>query len=187
MNGWGLVAIALALAMDAFAVAMVTGLADVPLTHRRVFRLAFHFGLFQALMPAIGWAAGRAVYRRIEPLDHWVAFGLLAFVGGRMVWGALHGGDEKRTAGDSTRGWSLVMLSVATSIDALVVGLSMAMVGTAILVPALVIGVVTAALTAAGMLLGRWIGAAWGKRVEVLGGAILIAIGLRVVVGHLAG
>ncbi len=187
MSGWSLFALALALAMDAFAVAIVTGLADLPLTHRRVFRLAFHFGLFQALMPAIGWAAGRAVYRWVEPFDHWVAFALLGFVGGRMVWGALHAGEERRATGDSTRGWSLVMLSVATSIDALAVGLSIAMIGAAILVPALVIGVVAAALTAAGMLLGRWIGAAWGKRVEVLGGAILIGMGIRIVVGHLGG
>jgi len=187
MSGWSLFAIALGLAMDAFAVAIVTGLADLPLTHRRVFRLAFHFGLFQALMPAIGWAAGRAVYRWVGPFDHWVAFVLLGFVGGRMIWGALHGGEERRDPGDSTRGWRLVMLSVATSIDALAVGISIAMIGAAILVPALVIGVVAAALTAAGMLLGRWIGAAWGKRVEVLGGVILIAIGVRIVAGHLAG
>src|SRR5512142_1267040 len=115
MSGWSLLAIALALAMDAFAVAIVTGLADVPLTHRRVFRLAFHFGLFQALMPAIGWVAGRVVYRWVEPVAHWVAFVLLGFVGGRMIWGALHGGGERRADGDTTRGWSLVMLSVATS------------------------------------------------------------------------
>ena len=187
MNGWSLFAIAIALALDAFAVAVVTGLADLPLTHRRVFRLAFHFGMFQALMPAAGWVAGRAVYRWVEPFDHWVAFALLGFVGGRMIWGALLGGDQKRGPGDTTRGWSLLMLSVATSIDALAVGLSFAMMGSAILVPALVIGVVAAALTAAGMLLGRWVGAAWGRRVEVLGGAILIAIGVRIVMGHLAG
>ncbi len=187
MTGWSLFAIALARAMDAFAVAIVTGLADLPLTRRRVFRLAFHFGLFQALMPAVGWAAGRAVYRWVEPFDHWVAFALLAFVGGRMIWGALFGRDEARAAGATTRGWSLVMLSVATSIDALAVGLSIAMVGADILVPALVIGLVAAMLTAAGMLVGRWIGASWGRRVEVLGGAILIAIGIRIVTGHLAG
>ena len=187
MTGWSLFAIALALAMDAFAVAIVTGLADMPLTRRRVFRLAFHFGLFQALMPALGWAAGRVVYRWVEPFDHWVAFALLAFVGGRMVWGALHAEPAERAPGDHTRGWSLVMLSVATSIDALAVGLSMAMVGTGILIPALVIGLVAAALTAAGMLLGRWIGGAWGTRVEVLGGVILIAIGIRIVAVHLAG
>ncbi len=184
MSALSLLAIALALAMDAFAVAVVTGL-TLPLTRRRVFRLAFHFGLFQALMPAIGWAAGRAVYGWVEPFDHWIAFGLLSVVGGRMIWGALHGDEEERRAGDNTRGWNLVMLSVATSIDALAVGLSLAMVGQAILVPALVIGVVAAALTACGMLLGRWIGGAWGKRVEALGGAILVAIGVQIVIAHL--
>jgi putative Mn2+ efflux pump MntP len=184
MSGLGLMAIALALAMDAFAVAVVTGLADHPLTRRRVFRLAFHFGLFQALMPLIGWAAGRVVYRWVSSFDHWVAFVLLAFVGGRMVWGALHEGEEEGSAGDNTRGWSLVLLSLATSIDALAVGLSLAMIGSSILVPVLVIGLVAAALTATGMLLGRWIGSAWGKRVEVLGGLILIGIGVKLVLEH---
>lgn len=187
MTGWSLLAIALALAMDAFAVAVVTGLSSTPLTHRRVFRLAFHFGLFQALMPAIGWVAGRVVYRWVGAFDHWLAFGLLAVVGGRMVWGALFSGEGERGPGDNTRGWNLVMLSVATSIDALAVGLSLAMVGSPILVPALVIGLVAAALTAVGMLLGRWVGAAWGRRVEVLGGLILIGLGARIVVAHIGG
>ncbi len=185
MSWPSLMPIALALAMDAFAVAMVTGLADHPLTGRRIFRLAFHFGLFQALMPLIGWAVGRAVHRWVSSFDHWVAFALLAFVGGRMVWGALHDGEEEGAAGDTTRGWSLVILSVATSIDALAVGLSLAMVGTSILVPVLVIGLVAAVLTTTGMVLGRWIGVAWGKRFEVLGGLILIAIGVKIVGEHL--
>jgi manganese efflux pump family protein len=186
MNGWSLLAIALALAMDAFAVAVVTGLSAVPLTRRRVFRLAFHFGLFQALMPALGWVAGKAVHRWLGAFDHWVAFALLAFVGGRMVWGALRGGGggEGRAAGDTTRGLSLVMLSVATSLDALAVGLSLALVGAPILVPALVIGLVAAALTALGMVLGRWLGAAWGRGLEVLGGLILVGIGVRIVIAH---
>lgn len=188
MNLGSLLAIAMALAMDAFAVAVVTGLADLPLTRRRVFRLAFHFGLFQALMPALGWAVGRAVHRWVGQVDHWIAFALLAFVGGRMIWGALHASDEERhQVGDATRGWSLVMLSVATSIDALAVGLTLAMIGARILVPAVVIGVVAGALTVAGMMLGRWIGTAWGKRVEVLGGLILIVIGARIVWEHLSG
>lgn len=187
MSAWSLLAIALALAMDAFAVAVVTGLSGAPLTRRRVFRLAFHFGLFQALMPALGWGAGRAIYRWVSHLDHWIAFALLAVVGGRMIWGALHGDEEQRRAGDATRGWSLVMLSVATSIDALAVGLSLAMIGADILVPALVIGAVAAVLTAAGMVLGRVASQAWGKRVEVLGGVILIAIGVRIVWEHMRG
>jgi putative Mn2+ efflux pump MntP len=186
--GWlSLLAIAVALAMDAFAVAIVTGITLVPLTKRRVFRLAFHFGLFQALMPVIGWYAGKAVHEYIAAFDHWVAFGLLAFVGGKMVLEALRGDEESQRWSDPTSGWPLVMLSVATSIDALAVGLSLAMVGSTILIPASVIGLVAATFTATGMVLGRRIGALWGKRVEVVGGFILIAIGLNIVAEHLLG
>jgi manganese efflux pump family protein len=186
--GWlGLFAIAIALAMDAFAVAIVTGITLVPLTKRRIFRLAFHFGLFQALMPVIGWSAGKAVYAFIAAFDHWVAFSLLAFVGGKMVWEALSGDEENQSRSDPTSGWSLVILSVATSIDALAVGLSLAMVGSTIVIPALIIGLVAAAFTATGMVLGRQIGAVWGKRVEVFGGVILIAIGVKILAEHLIG
>ena len=184
--GWfSLVAIALALAMDAFAVAVVTGLTLKPLTGRDVFRLSFHFGLFQALMPLIGWNAGRALYSYIAPVDHWVAFALLAFVGGRMMWSGREGAEDRPGAANPTRGWDLVLLSVATSIDALAVGLSLALIGSAILIPALVIGFVAAALTITGMLVGRRVGTVWGKRVEVIGGLILVAIGVRILVEHL--
>jgi putative Mn2+ efflux pump MntP len=184
--GWlSLLALAVALAMDAFAVAIVTGLTVKPLTKRHVFRLAFHFGLFQAMMPAIGWAAGRAVQKYIADYDHWVAFGLLAFVGGKMIYSALGGRDgDVRSSGDPTSGWELVMLSVATSIDALAVGLSLALIGSAILGPAVVIGIVAAGFTVTGMALGRQIGSIWGRRVEILGGFILVAIGARIVVQH---
>jgi putative Mn2+ efflux pump MntP len=185
--GWlSLLALAAALAMDALAVAIVAGLTLEPLTRRHVFRLAFHFGLFQALMPTIGWLAGAAVHRYVAAYDHWVAFALLAFVGGRMIVGALREGEETLRSNDPTTGWNLVLLSVATSIDALAVGLSLALVGTGILVPATVIGVVTAGLTAAGMLLGRRLGSLWGKRVEILGGAVLVAIGVKIVIEHLS-
>src|SRR5512145_1374523 len=186
MNWLGLIALACALAMDAFAVAIVTGLTLEPMTRRHVFRLAFHFGLFQALMPTIGWFAGKAVYRYIAAFDHWVAFGLLAFVGGKMLLEAFDSEDEHRTtATDPTSGWSLVVLSIATSIDALAVGLSLAMIGAAIVVPAIVIGLVAAAFTAVGMGLGRRVGAIWGKRVEVLGGVILVGIGVKILLDHL--
>jgi putative Mn2+ efflux pump MntP len=185
--GWlELVALAVALAMDAFAVAIVTGLTLTVMTRRHVFRLAFHFGLFQALMPVLGWLAGTAVHRYISAFDHWIAFGLLGFVGGKMLWGVAHGDQGKAPAeNDPTSGWSLVVLSVATSVDALAVGLSLAMVGSTIVVPVLVIGLVAATFTAAGMVLGRRIGALWGKRVEVLGGLILIGIGIKILVEHL--
>jgi manganese efflux pump family protein len=184
--GWlSLLGIALALAMDAFAVAIVTGLSLVPLTRRHIFRLAFHFGLFQALMPILGWSAGAVVYRHLSGIDHWIACGLLVFVGGRMIFGALRGEEPGKPHRDPTRGWDLVILSVATSLDALAVGLTLAMLGSKILLPALVIGVVAASLTWIGMVFGRRIGDFWGKRVEVAGGIILIAIGIKIVLEHL--
>jgi manganese efflux pump family protein len=186
MDWFSLLALACALAMDAFAVAIVTGLTLNQLTRRHVFRLAFHFGLFQALMPIIGWAAGKAVYRYISEFDHWVAFGLLAFVGGRMLWGAICKKDAgTKPDSDPTSGWALVLLSVATSIDALAVGLSLAMVGSDIIVPSIVIGIVAAAFTTTGMLLGRQIGSLWGKRVEAAGGIILVLIGVKIMAEHL--
>ncbi len=184
--GWfSLLALALALAMDAFAVAIVAGLTLSPLTKRQVFRLSFHFGLFQALMPLMGWTAGAAVYKYIADFDHWVAFCLLSFVGGRMIFASFHSDEEKRTRRDPTSGWDLVILSVATSIDALAVGLSLAMIGSRILVPALVIGVVAGLITLLGMVLGRKIGTIWGRRVEAAGGVVLIVIGLRILQQHL--
>ncbi len=184
--GWlTLIALALALAMDAFAVAIVTGLTLKPLTGRQVFRLSFHFGLFQALMPVLGWSVGAAMYRYISRFDHWIAFGLLTFIGIRMTVEASRKAGARRPASDPTTGWDLVMLSVATSIDALAVGLSLAMVQAGIVVPAVVIGLVAAAITAAGMVLGRRVGTLWGRRVEVIGGLILIAIGLNILISHL--
>ncbi|GAB4164155.1 MAG: manganese efflux pump MntP family protein [Geothermobacteraceae bacterium] len=179
-----LLALAVALAMDAFAVALGTSLALPRLTGRHLFRLGWHFGLFQALMPIAGWLAGLTVHRWIVAIDHWIAFGLLLFIGGRMIREAI-AGEEERSDADPTRGWSLVLLSVATSIDALAVGLTLAMLGVSIWFPALIIGLVAGGLTLCGMVLGRRIGAAWGPRVEIAGGVILIAIGLKILVEHL--
>ena len=186
MDWMSVTALAVALAMDAFAVAIVTGLTIKPLTGRHVFRLAFHFGLFQFLMPIIGWAAGYAVQKHIADFDHWVAFGLLGFIGGKMIWGSLRGDSQGRNSrNDPTSGWQLIVLSIATSIDALAVGLSLGLIGSAIVKPALIIGVVAAGFTTIGMALGRKIGSGWGKRVEVVGGLILIAIGVKILVDHL--
>ncbi len=177
--------IAVALAMDAFAVAIGTGAALKTVSNRQTFRLAWHFGLFQALMPVIGWFLGWHVKTVIEAYDHWIAFGLLAFVGGRMIWESFRGDPETPTR-DPTRGATLVMLSVATSIDALAVGLSMAVLRVSVWVPAAVIGVVAAAFTAAGLHIGRWVGGArsWSRLAEVGGGLILIGIGVKILVEH---
>ncbi len=185
MDWLTLFGLALALAMDAFAVALGTGTVLARLTGRHIFRLAFHFGLFQALMPVIGWLAGQTIVQWVSAWDHWIAFGLLALIGGRMIREALSEEDTE-TGRDPTRGLSLVLLSIATSIDALAVGFSLSVIGVSIWLPALVIGLVAGALTVAGMLIGDRIGNRWGPRVEVLGGLILIGIGLRILVEHLS-
>ena len=175
--------IALALAMDAFAVALATGGVLNPLTGRHLFRLGFHFGLFQALMPIAGWLVGMALQQWISAYDHWVAFVLLAVVGGRMILEAFDEKEDKAVS-DPTRGFTMVMLSVATSIDALAVGLSLAMLRVSVWLPAAVIGVVAGVLTVIGMLLGRRLGNNWGKRVEVCGGLVLCIIGLKILLEH---
>ena len=176
--------LALALAMDAFAVALAAGLTLPEMNRRHLFRLGFHFGLFQALMPVIGWLAGLTVAQWIAAYDHWIAFALLAFVGGKMIREAFADDADETAASDPTRGWSLVMLSVATSIDALAVGLTLAMLGVSIWFPALVIGLIAGILTVAGMLLGRRVSGIWGRRVEVFGGLVLCAIGLKILLEH---
>ncbi len=184
MSWMSLILLAVALAMDAFTVALVTGLTQPVLTGRQVLRMSLSFGLFQAFMPLVGWAAGKAAHSYIEAFDHWVAFGLLAFVGARMMLGALGDAGQEDGSRDRTAGWELLTLSVATSIDALAVGLSLALVGSGILLPALVIGLVAASLTALGMLLGGRIGALWGKSFEFAGGLILVGIGIKIVLEH---
>lgn len=177
--------IALSMAMDSFAVSLCSGIKIGP-GPRPVFRLSFHFGLFQALMPVIGWLFGSTIEPYVRDFDHWLAFGLLAFVGLRMIRSGL--GDRKdEIQQDPSRGWTLVMLSVATSIDALAVGLSLGVVGVDIWVPALVIGLVTSGLSLIGLWMGNGFGKRYGKPVEALGGLILIGIGVRIVVSHLLG
>jgi putative Mn2+ efflux pump MntP len=176
--------IAVGLAMDAFAVAIVTGLNMPRVTPRHVFRIAFHFGLFQFIMPVLGWLVGKEVASRIGLFDHWIAFALLAFVGGKMLHQAW---TEHKTVSraDPTRGMMLVTLSVATSIDALAVGMSFAFLHMSIWFPSAVIGVVTAVLSAIGMTGGSRFGARWGRWAEAVGGCVLLFIGGKILVSHL--
>ena len=186
MDAITLTGLALALAMDAFAVALGTGAVLSRLTGRHLFRLGFHFGLFQALMPVIGWLAGLTIIQWVEAWDHWIAFSLLAIIGGRMIYEAFSD-EEKTDDRDPTKGLSLVLLSIATSIDALAVGFSLSVIGVSIWMPALVIGLVAGVLTIVGMLLGGRIGDRWGTRVEIFGGLVLIAIGIKILIEHLSG
>jgi putative Mn2+ efflux pump MntP len=180
-----LLSLAVALAMDAFAVAVTAGFQIRDLTGRHIFRLSWHFGLFQALMPVIGWWSGRAVMAWIERYDHWAAFGLLAWIGWGMIRESFRH-DGARLTIDPTRGRRLIVLSLATSIDALAVGFSLAALNLPILTPVLVIGAVALLFTVAGLILGnRFPGTGrLGKRAETVGGLILIAIGIKILIEH---
>lgn len=170
--------LALALAVDAFSVGAAVGL-----THRRprqIFRLSWHFGVFQALMPLVGALAGSLLGSFVEPWSHWIAFGLLALVGGRMIHGSLKG-TEHRFARDLTRGLSLVGLSIAVSLDALAAGVTLGLGGGSIALPVLTIGAVAAVLTAIGMLITGRIGKRFGKRCELIAGLVLIGLGVKIV------
>lgn len=185
MSHFILLGIALGLAMDAFSVAVGVSIALGGTSRRQTFRLAWHFGLFQALMPIIGWLAGASVRPWIERWDHWLAFVLLAAVGGRMIVDSFRGDGPETTTADPTRGWSLVVLSIATSIDALAVGLSFAALGVQVWTPAAIIGLTAAAMTVLGTVGGRALGARFGSRMAVVGGIVLIAIGLWILFEHL--
>jgi len=178
------VLIAIGLSMDAFAVAIATSVALGKVTGRQLFRLSFHFGLFQAGMPVIGWLAGTTIVHWVEGWDHWVAFGLLAFVGTKAILGAFRTEEEEHAGADATRGVMLIVLSVATSIDALAVGLSFAMLKVSIWLPCVSIGIITGMITLFGMLMGGRLGQRFGRRVEVLGGLVLIGIGLKILIQH---
>jgi len=184
-----LLGIAVGLAMDAFAVAIAAGIALGTVSGRQTFRLAFHFGLFQFLMPVIGYLAGMTVERYIRGYDHWLAFALLGYIGGKMVLEGIRGGEEEGNGGkDPTRGMSLVLLSVATSIDALAVGISLGVLHSeGIVYPGIVIGIVAAIFTATGLHLGKRLGTVFGRRMEVVGGLVLIVIGLKILFDHLRG
>jgi putative Mn2+ efflux pump MntP len=175
--------IACSMAMDAFAVCLVAGSMGQVTSARPVFRLSFHFGLFQFIMPVVGWFAGHTVEPVIRNYDHWVAFGLLAYVGAHMIYEAVQA--EKTARADPSRGWTLVALSVAVSIDALAVGLSLGVLGLSVWYPAFVIGLVTGILSLVALRLGRDFGGRLGRPVEIIGGLVLIGLGLRILLSHL--
>jgi putative Mn2+ efflux pump MntP len=174
--------IALGLAMDAVAVSISCGITLKKPTLRDTMRVSGSFGLFQAVMPVLGWMAGLTFRRWIENLDHWAALGLLWFIGIKMILESRHAGEKKTCP---TRPGVLFMLSVATSIDALAVGLSFSLLKMNILGPVLLIGGVTFILSFIAVRIGTRLGLAFEKNVEIAGGVILIAIGLKILLQHL--
>ncbi len=187
MSILSILGIAVALAMDAFAVSIAVGISLKQISARQTFRLSWHFGLFQALMPVLGWWVGSAVQSVVQNWAHWIAFGLLAAVGSNMLREAIQFDQENdNPRKDSTKGITMVILSIATSIDALAVGFSMSMLKLSIITPAIVIGIVAAAFTIVGMHLGKKV--ASFKRLsvyaELLGGVVLWGIGLNILYEH---
>jgi putative Mn2+ efflux pump MntP len=187
MPFWTIFLIAIGLAMDCFAVSLGVGTARTAVGFRQAFRLIFHFGIFQAGMTLFGWLAGKTIVAYISSVDHWVAFGLLLFVGLRMIRSGCRTEGEDPSIPNPSKGTTLVMLSIATSIDALAVGLSLALLSVNVLGAALLIGFISAALSLAGLMLGKQLGLRFGKSMEIFGGFILIGIGLQVLITHLFG
>ncbi len=171
--------------MDAFAVAIAVGCRIPNLTFRHYFRLSFHFGLFQALMPLLGWYLGTKVEYLIVNIDHWIAFGLLLVIGIKMIQESFSHKEGLNVAlKDPTRKWSLMLLSIATSIDAFAVGLSIAFLKVDIIAPIIVIGLVALAFTIVGMICGKRLGGYLGRKAELVGGLILIVIGIKILISH---
>ena len=184
MSLWTLFAIALALAMDAFAVSIASGIAIQHMRIRHALTIAAWFGFFQALMPYLGWLGGVRLKDAIGSFDHWVAFVLLAFVGSKMIYEAfkMESVEEKT---DPLNVYVLFGLSVATSIDALATGFTFALLNMAIVTPILVIGLVTFVVSLAGVWIGDKGGHFFEKKIEIVGGLILIGIGLKFLFDHL--
>ena len=176
--------ISIGLAMDAFAVSLGIGTAGQIASLRGKIRLAAHFGIFQSGMTALGWVAGSTIVKFVQNFDHWIACALLGYVGFNLIRSGFTK-DGKAFEQDPSTGKVLVILSFATSIDAFAVGLSIAFIQVPVLFSVLMIGVVALLLSAVGLFAGSRLSAAFGKRMEVLGGIILIGIGVRVVITHL--
>jgi putative Mn2+ efflux pump MntP len=180
----GILIIALGVAMDAFAVSLGVGTNRAANNKRSVLRLAFHFGIFQGMMILLGWLAGSTIARWISQFDHWIALFLLIFVGINMIRSGLNQESESYKT-NPTRGSLMVVLSVATSLDALAVGISLALIKTPIIMSAIIISLITFGLSLVGLLAGNRLGKKFGKRMEILGGLILIGIGFRILFSHI--
>jgi manganese efflux pump family protein len=176
--------IAVGLAMDAFAVSIASGLStNAQQKRKNALIIASFFGGFQMFMPLIGWAVGLSLQDLIVGIDHWIAFGLLAFIGAKMIFDSTK--KEQESNNGVLRLASLLTLAVATSIDALMVGLSFAFLQTSIILPIIIIGVVTFALSFIGFIFGYALGQVFESRVKIMGGIILILIGVKILLDHL--
>jgi putative Mn2+ efflux pump MntP len=185
MNVLNITVIAIGLAMDAFAVSITRGFSLKNLKIKYAFRIALFFGLFQAFMPIIGWLAGLSLKDFIASVDHWIAFGLLCLIGCKMIYESFKtaSSDNESNALDV---YVLLALSIATSIDAMVVGVTFAFLVISIVTPIITIGIVTFLLSFVGVYIGNSVGHFFEGKIEIIGGFILISIGIKILIEHLA-
>lgn len=183
--------IAFGLSMDSFAVSVSSGLVLPEIKFRKAVIIAFSLAFFQGLMPFIGWMLGLRLVEYMKPVDHWVAFILLSFLSGKMIYESLKQ-EEQRSNFNPLKPAVLITMSIATSIDALIVGMSLAfidlhdtMMWITILIPVMIIGSVTFIMSMLGILFGKKVGERFGKRMEMLGGIVLFLIGARILAEHL--
>ena len=185
MEVFTIIVIAVGLAMDAFAVSVAAGAAEKKLHIRHAMRMAIFFGAFQAIMPLIGWFAGESFKDSIAAYDHWIAFGLLTLVGGKMIYESFKlKGDDEDTP-DPSSIIVVLTLAVATSIDALAVGVTLSLVTDSILFAVLIIGIITFVLSLAGIRIGMKVGHFFENKIEIFGGIILLLIGVKILIEHL--
>ena len=182
MDSLALILIAIGLAMDAFAVSICKGLAMKEPDQRSIVIIALWFGVFQAVMPIIGYLLERSVHDIVADYDHWIAFILLAAIGLNMIRESLSKKEEELS--DDISFWTMLFLAIATSIDALAVGISLAVDGGDVVLSVLVIGIVTFALSAVGVRFGSFFGNKYGRYAELAGGIILILIGVKILLEH---
>lgn len=170
--------------MDAFAVSITSGITIRHLKIRHVLTISLFFGFFQALMPIMGWLSGISLRSIISGFDHWIAFGLLSIIGCKMIYESFKMESDKERI-DPQNIYVLFILSIATSIDALAIGLSLSFLKIAIVLPAILIGIVTFSLSFLGVYIGNKVGHFFEREIEIIGGLILIGIGIKILVEHL--
>lgn len=189
-----LLLVAVGLSMDAFSVSVSNGIFMKRITPSSAFKVAGAFSLFQGLMPIIGYLVAGIFAKTITVIDHWIAFVLLCFIGGKMLWEVLREGECDEPQGDPTHWRTLLVMAIATSIDAMAVGITMALGRTGLLAPswgfllcAAVIAIVTFVFCFGGVYLGCRTGNCFGKRAQIAGGIVLIGIGVKILLEHLLG
>ena len=179
-----IIIIAVGLAMDAFAVSIVSGSVSKQLKVKHAFRIAVFFGAFQAFMPLVGFVAGLTVKQHIASYDHWIAFGLLSAVGVKMIYESFKIKTVEKNF-DPSNILVLLVLSIATSIDALVVGITLSLITSSIIVAVIIIGLVTFVLSYLGVFIGRRFGHFFENKIEAIGGVVLISLGVKILFEHL--